>query len=296
MFAASNASAAYALPADLMALIADTVGQRDVTWKGRQLLVLNQPWGSLALSREGGQVLHYAPHGKAPWLWLSSTPKSLPAAIRGGIPICWPRFADEASDMDQPFHGIARKIAWQINAVDASDEGVEIHISPPKPLEVPLFPRCIILANAQRLRVELTTEHRGTTPVRFTQALHTYLAVRDTHTCRVEGLVGARYIDKMNGGKEGDQADELTVSGPLDRIYHSASPLTLNDTERSLRICKEGSDSTVIWHPGSEARPADIPEAELNGYLCIEAACTRFDPIWLSPGSRHLLVQELSLA
>lgn len=293
---ASNASVPHALPASLQTLVEGTTGQRDVTWEGRQLLVLNQPWGSLALSREGGQVLHFAPRGQAPWLWISSTPKPLPAAIRGGIPVCWPRFADEASDIDLPFHGIARKMAWQIDAVDGDDEGVEIHISPAEAVDLQLLPRCVILASAQRLRVELITEHRGTTPVRFTQALHTYLAVSDTHVCRIEGLTGARYIDKLKGGQEVDQVGELAIRGPLDRIYHSAIPLMLHDTARRLRVSKEGSDSTVVWHPGNEGRPADIPEAELNGYLCIEAACTRLDPIWLPPGGQHLLAQELSLA
>ena len=294
--ASTLSTSAYALPVSLQALIDETQGQRDATWEGRQVLILNQAWGSLVLSREGGQVLHYAPRGQGPWLWMSSTPKPLPAAIRGGIPVCWPRFADEASDIDLPFHGIVRKMPWQIDAVDGNDEGVEIHISPAEAVDLQLFPRCVILASAQRLRVELITEHRGTTPVRFTQALHTYLAVQNTHSCRVEELTGARYIDKMKGGQEADQVGELAIRGPLDRIYHSAVPLTLDDGNRRLRISKEGSDSSVIWHPGIEGRPADVPEAELNGYLCVEAACTRLDPIWLPPGGQHLLAQELSLA
>lgn len=288
-------ASAIPLPETLTGLIEDTRGQRDAVYAGRSLLILNQAWGSLVVSREGGQVIHFAPKGQSPWLWLSSTPKALPSAFRGGSPLCWPRFADEASDIDLPFHGFARKLVWQIDAVDGDDEGVEVHLSPVDEVGSQLAPRCVIQASRQRLRIELITEHRGTTPVRFTQALHTYFAVRDTHQCRIEGLTGAKFIDKMNDFRETDQIGELAVRGPLDRIYHSARPVILDDGERRLRISKEGSDSTVVWHPDT-GHPADMPADEVWHFVCVEAACTRLDPIWLPPGAQHMLAQEISLA
>ncbi|HSH56482.1 MAG TPA: D-hexose-6-phosphate mutarotase, partial [Halomonas sp.] len=69
------------------------------------------------------------------WLWVTPTPQELPGAIRGGIPLCWPwfaddRYADESEDHSGPFHGTARQAQWRLDAVDEHEEGVELHLSP----------------------------------------------------------------------------------------------------------------------------------------------------------------------
>lgn len=270
-----------------------TRGRRDADWHDRSLLLINEAWGELALSRHGGQLLHFAPKGQIGWLWTTPTPKAPPGAIRGGVPLCWPWFAD-APDGQGPFHGPARTADWQVDAVEDETEGVEIHLSPRERLDPQLAPRLVVYANAQRLRIELITEHRGETPVKLTQALHTYFAVADTYACRVEGLGGARYIDKLKENRESEQLGELGVRGALDRLYHSSQPLILDDGRRRLRIAKQGSDSSVVWHPGAEA-PGDVPDSEKMHFLCVEAACTQLDPVWLAPGAQHLLAMHVSL-
>ncbi len=285
------------IPADLAEMVAATDGQREVDWHGRKVVVIHEQWGSLAVSLQGAQVLHFAPRGQSPWLWLTATPYEAPQAIRGGIPLSWPWFADR-EDGQGPQHGYARIAEWRLDASEEENDGIELHLSPLQPLDEQLSPRVVIKANHQRLRVELITEHTGDTPVRFTQALHSYFAVSNTHSSRVEGLAGATFIDKMNGFRESEQQGELAVRGALDRMYHSNRALTLVDTraegDHRLRIAKEGSDSSVIWHPGDK-RPNDIPADHLYGFLCVEAACTQLDPIWLAPGSQHLLAQQITL-
>ena len=102
-----------------------------------------------------------------------------------------------------------------------------------------------------------------------------------------------RYLDKRRDFSEAHQQGELGVRGPLDRIYESNRPVILDDGERRLRIAKQGSDSTVVWHPDSQL-PGDTPaEAGLH-FLCVEAACTRVDPVWLVPGAQHLLATTLT--
>ncbi|ANF57060.1 D-hexose-6-phosphate mutarotase [Halotalea alkalilenta] len=293
----ASAASGQALPSALATLLAATNGRHEAEWEGRSVVLINQAWGSLILSLQGAQLLHFAPHGQAPWLWTSSVPKPVPAAIRGGIPLCWPWFADR-EDGQGPAHGYARTANWRLDACEEEAEGVELHLSPVEALDPQLSPRVVIQANAQRLRIELITEHRGDTPVKFTQALHSYFAVANAHTCRVEGLAGATYLDKLRGMREFEQAGELAIRGELDRIYHSNRSLVLVDPrtngERRLSIAKEGSDSSVIWHPGDKP-PGDVAEAELLEFLCVEAACTRLDPIWLAPGGQHLLAQQITL-
>ncbi|WP_280563094.1 MULTISPECIES: D-hexose-6-phosphate mutarotase [unclassified Chromohalobacter] len=283
------------IPDSLRKLLDATQGQREAEWQERRVLLFNTDWGELAVSLQGAQVLHFQPSAERSdgWLWLTPTPQALPGTIRGGIPVCWPWFADEAPDGRGPMHGTARQAEWRLDGIDEEDEGVEVHLSPTTRLDEQLTPRVMIHASARRLHVELITEHRGETPVKLTAALHSYLSVAHTYQCRIEGLAGARYLDKRRDFSEAHQQGELGVRGPLDRIYESNRPLVLDDGARRLQITKQGSDSTVVWHPDTEL-PGDTPADIGSRFLCVEAACTRVDPVWLVPGAQHLLATTLT--
>ncbi|QEM80815.1 D-hexose-6-phosphate mutarotase [Halomonas binhaiensis] len=319
------------IPASLKALIDATHGQRHCKWAGRDIWLANEDWGQLAVSLQGAQVLHYLPASKAAqaagasssapesarvgdavdsgaqeplipggWLWVTPTPQQLPGAIRGGIPLCWPWFADEntadeSPDRSGPMHGPVRRADWHLDAVDEHEEGVELHLSLPERFHSQLHPRAVIQANAQRLHVELITEHVGDTPVKMTAALHSYLAVDQVFACRVEGLAGARYLDKLKDFDESEQQGELGVRSAIDRIYHSNAEVILDDGQRRLRIARHSSDSAVIWNPG-DTPPPDTPPEAARRFLCVEAANTRLDPVWLVPGAQHMLATTISLA
>ncbi|WP_048306185.1 aldose epimerase [Halomonas sp. PR-M31] len=303
------------IPTSLRQLLDATQDQRLDTWQGRQVWLAREPWGELVVSLQGAQVLHFLPAPKAErlpasdterlpevdatsvapqgWLWMTPTPQPVPDAIRGGIPLCWPWFANESPDGQGVMHGPARKAQWRLDATDEHEDGIELHLSPEIRLHEQLAPRAVIQANAQRLHVELITEHRGTTPVKLTGALHTYLQVSHAHRCNLEGLAGARYLDKLKGFAEGVQQGEPGIRGAIDRIYQSNNEVVLDDGERRLRIAKQGSDSTVVWHPDREL-PPDTPVDVGYHFLCIEAACTRLDPVWLVPDAQHLLATTIS--
>lgn len=275
-------------------------GQARATWEGRDLMLFKEPWGELAICLQGAQVLHFQPAADpAPWLWVTPTPEPLPGAIRGGIPLCWPwfadeRYADESPNRDGPFHGLARKASWRLDAVDEHEEGIELHLSPEASLHSLLNVRAVVQANAKRLSVELISENVGETPIKTSGALHTYLGVADTHQCRLQGLEGARYLDKLRDFAESEQQGTLAIRGPIDRIYHSNHAVVLSDGQRTLNVAKQSSDSTVVWHPGN-ALPDDTPAETSMRFLCIESANTRLDPVWLVPGAQHLLGTTLSL-
>ncbi|GHC18288.1 D-hexose-6-phosphate mutarotase [Aidingimonas halophila] len=302
------------IPTSLRELLDETTGQREVEWAGRRIWLIKEAWGELAVSLQGAQVLHYqpgsrhetpspsdsSPSAQDGWLWVTPTPQSLPGTIRGGIPLCWPWFADERTadetpDHSGPMHGLARQAQWRLEASDDHEEGRELHLSPVERLHTQLTPRAVIQANAQRLHVELITEHTGETPVRMSGALHSYLAVSNTFESRIEGLAGARYLDKHQDFSEFIQQGELGIRDALDRIYESNRDVILEDSQRRLRIAKQGSDSTVIWHPG-ESQLRDVPAEASRHFLCVESACTRLDPVWLVPGAQHLLGTTLTEA
>ncbi|MBE0465101.1 MAG: D-hexose-6-phosphate mutarotase [Halomonadaceae bacterium] len=285
-------------PDSLVNLIAHVEGQQTANWEGRDVALFNMPWGELAISLQGAQVLHFRPANDTGWLWITPIPQPLPDVIRGGIPLCWPwfadeRYADESPDRNGPFHGLARQAAWRLDAVDEHAEGIEVHLSPAQSLHSQLTARVVIQANAQRLNVELISENIGDAPVKTSGALHTYLAVNDIHACRLEGLAGARYLDKLRDFAESEQQGTLAIHGAIDRIYHSNEAVMLNDGVRSLRVAKQSSDSTVVWHPNTEL-PSDTPADAARHFVCIESANTRLDPVWLVPGAQHLLGTTLS--
>jgi glucose-6-phosphate 1-epimerase len=255
-------------------------------------------WGEMVISLQGAQVLHFQPTGDTGWLWVTPTPQALPGAIRGGIPLCWPwfadeRYADESPERNGPFHGLARYAMWRLDAVDDHAEGIEVHLSPEERLHSQLTARVVIQANAQRLNVEIISENIGDAPIKTSGALHTYLAVNEAHQCRLEGLAGARYLDKLRDFAESEQQGTLAIRGPVDRIYHTNEAVLLDDGQRTLRIGKQSSDSTVVWHPDSEL-PNDTPADAAKHFICVEAANTRLDPVWLVPGAQHLLGTTIS--
>ena len=46
-------------------------------------------------------------------------------AIRGGIPVCWPRFAAEKLNDNLPRHGFARISEWTLQGLDISEDKTE---------------------------------------------------------------------------------------------------------------------------------------------------------------------------
>ena len=286
------------IPDSLKQLLSHVDGHQRATWEGRDVALFNMAWGEMVISLQGAQVLHFQPTGDTGWLWVTPTPQALPGAIRGGIPLCWPwfadeRYADESPERNGPFHGLARHAMWRLDAVDDHAEGIEVHLSPEECLHSQLTARVVIQANAQRLNVEIISENIGDAPIKTSGALHTYLAVNEVYQCRLEGLAGARYLDKLRDFAESEQQGTLAIRGPVDRIYHTNEAVLLNDGQRTLRIGKQSSDSTVVWHPDSDL-PSDTPADAAKHCLCVEAANTRLDPVWLVPGAQHLLGTTIS--
>ena len=67
------------------------------------------------VSLHGGHVLSYQPRGHNDLLWVSGRSRFEPGkAIRGGIPVCWPWFADHPTDPAKPAHGIVRGSMWDV--------------------------------------------------------------------------------------------------------------------------------------------------------------------------------------
>jgi glucose-6-phosphate 1-epimerase len=210
----------------------------------------------------------------------ASSPFAPGVAIRGGVPVCFPQFADQGP---LPMHGFARLASWDVVRTGPADDGAaqaQLRLSDSASTR-DLWPHrftalLTVTVGGATLALDLLVANTGATPFAFTMALHTYLRVADIGTTRVHGLHGVRYRDKLLQVDDVvETAAELLVDRPLDRIYHAVpAVLQVREPDRSLTVRATGVFDTVIWNPGP-ARGAGLPDLDHGGYarmLCVEAA------------------------
>lgn len=244
----------------------------------------------------GAHVTSWLPDPGAPdRLFLSAASRFAPGVpIRGGVPVCFPQFADQGP---LPMHGFARTRSWQLVRAGTIASGAAqavLRLSDSADTRA-LWPHAFALELAvtvsrEALVLDLAVTNTGAAPFAFTGALHTYLRVAAIAATAVHGLAGARYRDKVT--REDDVAETaaaLAIDRPLDRVYHAApDPVLVTQPQRALAIRAAGFPDTVIWNPGPArgpvppGPPSDLePDAWLR-MLCVEAAAARA-PVVVAP-------------
>lgn len=257
-----------------------------VVFQGLPCVRLSLDQGDTALvSLHGAQVLSWVSGGRER-LYLS--PKSLfdgQAAIRGGVPLCFPQFNRRGP---LPKHGFARNLPWC--SVEGDAAGVEVpqrsdHVAHtftlssnaatqrhwPQTFEAALT----VSIQPGSLLIALQVLNTDDQPLTFTGALHTYLAVDDISAVRLQGLQGQAEWNALTDARH-PAADVLSVNGEFDRVYTAApQPLLLSEAGRGLQVSQSPSfDQTVVWNPGADACAglADMPADGYRHMLCVEAA------------------------
>lgn len=253
----------------------------DIEFHGIPALRVSGPQGSSAVvSRLGGQVLSWTTPDGRERLYLSERAVfDGSAAIRGGVPVCFPQFAERG---DLPKHGFVRTREWEVSARRSGDDyalvtleigdDAETHALWPHRFRLELT----LMIEADRIDLELCVANTGELPFEFTAALHTYLRVVQVEDVAVEGLYGHDYRDATDGNKVvRDSGTELLIEGETDRVYrHVRRPQMLRAGNLSLGIQQQGFPDTVVWNPWVEkcAALADMPDDDWRHMLCIEAA------------------------
>jgi glucose-6-phosphate 1-epimerase len=252
------------------------------------------------IALHGAQVLNWTDRGEG-LLWLSPAARIRDGkGIRGGIPVCWPWFADHPTDPGKPAHGFVRHRAWSLAATSATTAAVSVTLrTATGDADRALWPHraeaVLTVTLGDALTVALETRNTGEAAFPLTEALHTYFRVSDITNVAVTGLEGRAYLDKLDGFARKMQAGAITVAGEVDRIYlGDTSAITLNDAGagRRLRIAGSGSRSAVVWNPwtAKTARLGDMgsPDA-FRRMICIETANAGDDIVTLAPGETHVL-------
>lgn len=248
----------------------------------------------------GAQVTSWRPANNGEQLFLSERAEFCDGtAIRGGIPVCFPQFADEGLLLK---HGFARISVWKLMRIeqlgDLAQAVLQLEDSDATRAIWPHAFRATltVIVGGQNLRLEFSVENTGTTPLTFTAALHTYLGVEDIATTAVEDLAGSCYRDAVTQVRENKQKNsELRFTGEVDRIYSQVTgPLRVRTPERDITVTSTGFNNVVLWNPGL-TRCAALADMEPTGYqrmVCIEAAAIT-NPPTVAPGSTWVGTQEL---
>jgi glucose-6-phosphate 1-epimerase len=260
----------------------------------------------------GAHLTAWQPTGQQPVLFLSE--RSLFAenkAIRGGVPIIFPWFGNRSATADSertdgPAHGFARTAPWDIAFAALAGDNLHLTLTlgptqQSRDLGFADFQLAFEVIFGRELRMRFTVANKGKAPMHFEEALHTYLSVSDVAHISVDGLSGARFVDKNDDFKRKTQIEPtLYLAGATDSCYLDIStPVTLTDPglHRRITVSKTHSDSTVVWNPWSEAsaKMADMTPDNWRTMTCIETVNAMDNAITLAPGGAHTMEAHLTV-
>jgi glucose-6-phosphate 1-epimerase len=255
----------------------------------------------------GAHVTSWQPRGAEEVLFVSSESRwEAGRAIRGGVPICFPWFADKAGDPKAPAHGFVRTAIWQLESIVQAGDAVTVSMFTESndetkkwwPADFQLIHRATF---GSLLKLELLVNNRGTPAIRFEEALHNYFRVEDIEKVRIEGLDTVQYLDKTDSGRKKTQQGPIEIASQTDRIYlNTTSPIELVDhsLKRHISVAKENSRATVVWNPWVEKAKAfsDFGDDEWKQMVCIETSNVSDFAVELAPGQEHKMqaIVELS--
>jgi D-hexose-6-phosphate mutarotase len=250
---------------------------------------------------QGGHVVAFQPHGQQPVLFVSNNAVYRKGkAIRGGIPVCWPWFAQHPADPAKPAHGFARTSMWHVVGTAVIDDATQLRLGLADSAATwAIWPHAFALeldiTVGRRLRAELIARNTGDDPFHIGGALHTYFRVGDVTRVAVHGLDGCAYLDTLDGARK-TQHGPVTIDAETDRIYLDTTADCLIDDPslgRRIRVAKTGSRTTVVWNPWvAKARAlGDFDPQEYMEMICVETtnANTAGDEIAVPPGGEHRL-------
>jgi glucose-6-phosphate 1-epimerase len=260
--------------------------------------------GQAFVAGQGAQVLSWQAADGIERLYLSAMTGGLThdgrnaAAIRGGVPVCFPQFSDRGAMVK---HGFARNLPWRVidrgiaSLAMTLQEGEDSRQHWPHAFDAQVDVRL----ESGALEIIFKVANTGAAPFSFTAALHTYLRVEDIRRIQLVGLENVAYQDATDNCTVRTQKEPaLAIPGEVDRVYmNSPGTLKMVEQERTLlTISQRGFFDTVVWNPGPDKARllADMPDEDWLHMLCVEAACASA-AVTLGAGERWEGSQRLSV-
>jgi glucose-6-phosphate 1-epimerase len=255
----------------------------------------------------GAHVTSWQPRGAEEMLFVSSESRWEDGrAIRGGVPICFPWFADKADTPSAPAHGFVRTTAWQLESIVRAGDEVTVSMftesnDATKRWWPADFHLALRAAFGAELKLELVVRNNGGSSLRFEEALHAYFRVGQIEKARLHGLDTFHYLDKTDSNRQKIQQGPIVIVSETDRVYlNTKCAIELEDhcLRRRLAVSKENSFTTVVWNPWIEKAKAlsDFGDDEWMQMVCIETSNVADFAVALAPGQQHKMQAIVRLA
>jgi glucose-6-phosphate 1-epimerase len=271
---------------------------------------------SVLVALHGAHVLSWVAQGRERLFLSERNMWDGQAAIRGGVPVCFPQFNQRG---DLPKHGFARNVAWQLlpeqggggfanakhEATNANADTSGAHMRfqlTANAQTLALWPQHFVATlqvslKPNQLQITLQVHNADTHPLLFTGALHTYFALNNIASTQLTGLQGQAEWNAVTD-QHGMANEVLRFDGEFDRVYKAAThALQMQDAQGTLQIEQSPSwGQSVVWNPGATkcATLSDMPPDGYQHMLCVEAAQV-YQPIRVDPSQTWQGWQRLSL-
>ncbi|WGW01405.1 D-hexose-6-phosphate mutarotase [Vibrio sp. YMD68] len=290
---------------DLLSLPTLTVLSDNITVveiEGIKVLRVIHDKATAGIALHGGHVISFKPNGQEDLIWMSDNAIfDGKAALRGGIPVCWPWFGRVAA----PAHGFARTSEWSLIEHRENDRGVIIELGlftseATQKIWPYLFEARLRVEISDELTVTLQVDNVDDKAWRFSGALHTYLNVGDIEKVQTTGM-GKSYIDGLKQDQTCQGDDVLQLIDTIDRVYtQPETEILVKDPilNRTLSIENNGHNSAVLWNPWAEGAQAmgDMQDDGYKTFLCVEStlhAPSLDEGKTLAPGESHQLCTRI---
>jgi glucose-6-phosphate 1-epimerase len=197
-------------------------------------------------------------------------------AIRGGVPIIFPQFAERGTGMR---HGFARVSNWRLGENGMQDGAAYAVFTLSRaelaPASMQAWPHGFelqlrVAVHNDTLSLALEVHNTGADAFAFSSALHSYFLVDALADVAIDGV----------------QPDALRIADKIDQMYFGIEgSIVLREPGATLTLTQDGFCDAVVWNPGAAdtAALSDMQDDEYLRFVCVEAAL--IEPATLQPGA-----------
>ncbi len=238
-------------------------------------IVLSNELAECKISLFGGNILSYRPKNqKYDVFWVGDLNSfDNVQAIRGGVPVCWPRFAEEALNSDLPRHGFARLSNWSLQSVFVDENKIEATLFLQPDAKFALNVNATLnIKITDKLECCLETYNYGEEVFKFSEALHAYFYVGNRDNVIIKGLGGHKYRDALDG-KIYHLEKDLSIDSEFDAAFINHKDnvqIVDNDLNRIITLEKSKSNSTIVWNPNKDLK--EMSQGQYKNFICVEPA------------------------
>lgn len=262
------------------------------------IITLSNSVAECKISLFGGNIVSYRPKSEEQDIfWLGDLNKfDNVQAIRGGIPVCWPRFAEEKLNNNLPRHGFARLSNWSVGSilVDETKMEAELFLIPDAKYGVDVSAKLFIKVT-DKLECKLETTNNGDNEFMFSEALHAYFNVFSRDDTIIKGLSGCRYKSSLDG-KVYDLEKDLQIKSEFDSAFiNHTGKVEIEDKglNRIITLEKTGSNTTVVWNPDRDY--AEMSPEQYKNFICVEPANNGDCFVTLPSKEKHTISMTVSV-